>query len=492
MSSSTIFLDPDRTDAGVSGKHSAFPELLYVAAPATGKESNVIGLPLIPVACWRMDDARFDFDSAFIRPTSRREFNLLRELVESHPGSPLSVFGHSDPTGDDAYNKRLSGRRARAVYAVLTRKTDFWEELYSLDNWGLKQVQTMLQAMTSRTSEPFYQGDLDGKDGPKTQDAFKKFQDENGLPPSAKNDKPTREEIFSAYMNFLCKAEGSSESLRLTKDDFLGRGADKQGKGDYQGCGEFNPVLVFSKDDDRQFQKPEMKKKRDVENLPNRRVTVFFFQKGRQIDPVKWPCPRWNEGTSECKKQFFHDGDQRRAPQAARRKHESTQGTPQDTFECRFYDGFAQKSPCEGTTKLVAFKLRLCNLQKDPIKKAPCRIIQGKFVTPGETDPDDASILVIARETPEKVHVEWTTPELKDEEPYPYSLEMYVAPGQGDDGILQRLHNVGYAHEATLEDKSRAFQHDLQRQPTGKLTDDEKKILIEWHDGGQKPFEKRD
>ena len=87
-----------------------------------------------------------------------------------------------------------------------------------------------------------------------------------GIPDPAADPKQPPVYLFKLDMNFLCKAEGSSESLRLTKDDFLGRGADKQGKGDYQGCGEFNPVLVFSKDEDRQFQKPEMKKKRDVEN----------------------------------------------------------------------------------------------------------------------------------------------------------------------------------------------------------------------------------
>jgi hypothetical protein len=483
--SSTIFLDGDRTDAGVSGKHVGWAEFVYRVAPATRKEFNTIGLPLAPVACWRVDDARFDFDSSFVRPEARKEFNLLQDLVESHPGSPLSIFGHSDPTGDDAYNKRLSGRRARAVYAVLTRKADLWEELYSADNWGLKQVQTMLQALPDSAGQPFHAGAVDGKDGPQTQEALKKFQSAHAAAQSGKNDKPTRALLFSAYMDWICT---SREVLKLTDADFLGKGADGQGKGGYQGCGEFNPVLVFSEDESRRFAKPELKSKRDTENLPNRRVTVFLFQKGRQITPAKWPCPRWNEGTADCKKHFFADGDKRRAPQSTRRAHETVQGTQYDTFGCRFYDSLAQRSPCEGTAKLVAFKLRLCDLRKDPIKSAPCRITQGQSVTTAETDPDDGSVLIIARRTPERLHVAWTTPELKDEDPYPFSLEMYVSPPPGDEGVFQRLHNVGYSHQRTLEEKSSAFQRDLGHERSGRLTDDEKKTLVDWHDGGQKPF----
>jgi OmpA family/Putative peptidoglycan binding domain len=488
MSDSTVYLEAGLTDCGVIGKHSKSLERAFAVAPATSKEFNVIGLPLIPIACWRMDDARFDFNSAFVRPTSRKEFDLLRELVQSHPGSPLSIFGHTDPTGDDAYNKQLSGRRAKAIYATLIRNTAFWEELYAIDGWGLKQVQTILQALKDENAQPFYNGDLDGYDGPQTQQALRSFQKETGLSASGKNDSATRSKLFLMYMDFLCTAAGSKDTLKLTKEDFLGRGSDKGGKGDYQGCGEFNPVLVFSKEESERFKKPEMKSRRDLENLPNRRVTIFLFQKGRQILTAKWPCPRWNEGVADCKKQLFPNADSRRNPQEVRRNHEASQGTPQDTFGCRFYDGFAQGSPCEGTTKLVAFKLRLCNHEKDPIRRAPFRIIQGRTSTPGETDPDDACLLVIARDTPEMLRIEWTTPDRKDDPDYPFSLEMYVAPGPGEDGVFQRLHNVGYSRELTLQDKSRAFQADLGHTQTGRLTEEETRMLFEWHDGGEKPF----
>ena len=61
---------------------------------------------------------------------------------------PLSIFGHADPVGNDDYNKQLSGRRATAIYGLLTRDTHLWEELYSHsfgnDKWGVKAIQIML------------------------------------------------------------------------------------------------------------------------------------------------------------------------------------------------------------------------------------------------------------------------------------------------------------------------------------------------------------
>src|SRR3954465_8151777 len=123
----TVFLDPEGSDAGAIGTQTRSPSFDIAAAPATGTETNTIRLPLLTVACWRMDDARFAFNSSFIMPTAQKEFALLRQVVEGNPGSPLSIFGHADPTGDDAYNKRLSGRRARAVFGALTRDTGIWE-----------------------------------------------------------------------------------------------------------------------------------------------------------------------------------------------------------------------------------------------------------------------------------------------------------------------------------------------------------------------------
>ena len=325
-----------KTDGGHADKHpkpEIFPLLL---SPSTGKEVNTLRMQLIPVACWRLNDVRFEFDSSFVLPDSAGEFAELDQLRKDHAGAPLSVFGHADPVGDDDYNKRLSGRRSEAIYAVLIRDAARWEKIYSSsiqgDVWGLKSSQIML------TKLGFDPGPATGTMNPKTKKAVEDFQGKN--PPLKVDGDPgknTREKLFLAYMDAICP-------LKLTKADFLAKGADSKGKGDFQGCSEFNPVMVFSKSENTELSKPANQKKRNEENSPNRRVMVLLFRPGVSVLPAKWPCPSADAGVAACKDRFWSDGEKRRSNQAERREFIKTK----DTFACRFYHRLAISSPCEG------------------------------------------------------------------------------------------------------------------------------------------------
>src|SRR5918992_1673554 len=139
----------DEIEGGTSGDHPVPQTHSFLVGPSTTVELNTIRAAIIPVACWRLDDLRFDFDSSFLRPEAAKELKKLSKLVKDHPDAPLSVFGHADPVGFDDYNKRLSGRRAIAIYALLVREPDRWEKLFkdSEDNWGLKSTQVMLKTV---------------------------------------------------------------------------------------------------------------------------------------------------------------------------------------------------------------------------------------------------------------------------------------------------------------------------------------------------------
>src|SRR5262245_25025181 len=130
------------SEGGVSAKHPPVADFSALVGPTTGNEHNTVIAGLIPIACWRVDDFRFEFDSSIVKPEIAREIKLLAQLVKEHPDCPLSIFGHADPVGNDDYNKALSGRRAMAIYAMLIRETDLWEKLYSQpfgnDKWGIK------------------------------------------------------------------------------------------------------------------------------------------------------------------------------------------------------------------------------------------------------------------------------------------------------------------------------------------------------------------
>ena len=67
-------------------------------------------------------DAFFDFDKSVLKPEGRAK---LDDLVSKMKGLNLEVIiavGHTDSVGNDAYNQKLSVRRAEAVKAYLVSK----------------------------------------------------------------------------------------------------------------------------------------------------------------------------------------------------------------------------------------------------------------------------------------------------------------------------------------------------------------------------------
>lgn len=306
--------DGDGSADGVdapAGRFAAHPLRLaqpFLVAPTTGAAFNTLSLDLVAVACVQLPDILFEFDSSFPVPSVAAMLQAVGPLRRANVNAagqlpPLSVFGHADPTGDDGYNKLLSGRRAMAIYGVLTRDTALWDFLFDHahggDDWKAKKVLATMAAALGRPAGT------------------------------------SRAVLVPAYMEMLAPEA-------LAKGEFLGQGADPKGKADFQGCSEFNPLELLSVDENRTLSKAQ----RNAENASNRRVIIFLFRGGTKVDPGRWPCPRALEGIDGCRKRFFappNSGDQRRQPGGERRRF----AVAQDTFACRFYDRIARLSPCE-------------------------------------------------------------------------------------------------------------------------------------------------
>ncbi len=67
-------------------------------------------------------DVKFDFDRAEVRSESYSDIQNLADFMKQYPQTSTVVEGHTDSVGTDAYNQRLSERRANAVRDVLVNQ----------------------------------------------------------------------------------------------------------------------------------------------------------------------------------------------------------------------------------------------------------------------------------------------------------------------------------------------------------------------------------
>jgi len=64
----------------------------------------------------------FDFDDAHIKPVYERYIKAVAEKILADPGAKGFIEGHTDSRGSDAYNMRLSIKRAKSAKRDLVRK----------------------------------------------------------------------------------------------------------------------------------------------------------------------------------------------------------------------------------------------------------------------------------------------------------------------------------------------------------------------------------
>src|ERR1051325_10971190 len=103
------------SEGGVAARHPPLPVSPVLVGRTIADRRNTIKAVLFPIACWRLDDLRFESGCSFVKPEATQELMNLAVLRQGHTGAPVSIFGHADPVGDDEKNKKLSGRRAAAV-----------------------------------------------------------------------------------------------------------------------------------------------------------------------------------------------------------------------------------------------------------------------------------------------------------------------------------------------------------------------------------------
>ena len=99
------------------------------AAPETAAGPTALSLPV-----------RFAFDSVAIAPEAREQLDALAQGIKMLPGGQrVLIEGHTDATGSDEYNQRLSERRAQTVKRYLVQVHGI--EAARLNTSGLGEAQ---------------------------------------------------------------------------------------------------------------------------------------------------------------------------------------------------------------------------------------------------------------------------------------------------------------------------------------------------------------
>ncbi len=98
--------------------------LVPAAAPAPAPAAPAPAPAPAPVASkvTFAADAFFDFDKAVLKPEGRAKLDDLTSKIRGVNLEVIIAVGHTDSIGSDAYNQKLSVRRAEAVKAYLVSK----------------------------------------------------------------------------------------------------------------------------------------------------------------------------------------------------------------------------------------------------------------------------------------------------------------------------------------------------------------------------------
>jgi outer membrane protein OmpA-like peptidoglycan-associated protein len=85
-------------------------------------------------------DVLFDFDKATIEPEAAAALHNTAEIIKTKgAGRSVRIDGHTDSKGSDAYNQKLSERRANAVEQWLVQKEGLGAIKMATQGFGAKK-----------------------------------------------------------------------------------------------------------------------------------------------------------------------------------------------------------------------------------------------------------------------------------------------------------------------------------------------------------------
>lgn len=401
----------------------------YERAPltlATG-DAHVVKLPP-RVMRGRLTGFLFDTNKTFLLPGALTGMRGLASFYAAHPGLAVLVTGHTDTVGLAPANLALSDERAAAVAAFLVDDVDAWLRHYTgtpgSSPWGTREDQHLLSALPAG-GPPYYAGPIHGQLDAATQDAARQFQTDHGLTVDGVPGPQTRRALITDYM--------ATDGTSLPAGTTLAR----------HGCGEHHPAVPT----------PD-----ETDEASNRRVEVFFFE-GPIAPPPQPRCP--HPGCPEypewLRRTILTIDFTNPPPTIRDPRWEDADG---DGAEVRLRLLDDDNRVCVGRSVVVAIGERHFTGVSDGDGVARLSITKGATSAIARFSPDGAA-RVVER-----------------------SLLLVVAGLDSDDGVSQRLTNLGYPAATDLAYAVAWFQRDAGLPTSGQIDAATRAALGALHDPG--------
>jgi hypothetical protein len=245
-------------------------------------------------------DGEMESDDESLDVTGIKALAIVFKQFEFDPSKRMIIAGHTDTSGTDEFNFKLSDERAKNIlYLLIGEKTE-WAKL-SYGRHKVEDYQQIMKYFEKKLSCKCDPGDIDDKWGDNTRAATKNFFNKVlpgksvSMLAKVENDQKKRwpveawEAVYDLYSKEMADVLEVSESelntRRTTEIKFV------DDKKQFVGCGESFPI--------------ESKEKNNYRSQKNRRVEILFFDKD-ETPEINCPaqikkahteeeCPLWKK-----------------------------------------------------------------------------------------------------------------------------------------------------------------------------------------------------
>jgi OmpA-OmpF porin, OOP family len=115
-------------------------KVVILASEPKAEEKVVIvaSAPAEKVVVLAFEDIHFDFDKSTLKPEAQTILKRNIQVLKENPKAQVRIAGYTSASGTDAYNQKLSERRANAVKGYLVNEGLISSDRLSMIGYGEK------------------------------------------------------------------------------------------------------------------------------------------------------------------------------------------------------------------------------------------------------------------------------------------------------------------------------------------------------------------